>query len=369
MNTSRVHHTQEGFKHKKEFSVRSIKVPKLTKPKSPTKIAVKRPSSNTGQNKNNHSIKEPPIIDQESSDHSSQESDEDSESDGLSEHPFFAEHTKSVYNCHLCPQTFDRSQTLHVHQLNAHQTDNDKILCHLCPKWFSHRHFQDHVRNTHKEEKVICTICGQSYTSTNLQRHMRIHTKERPYACKLCTYTCNQSTSLKQHVLRIHMGDRTNKRTRIAKGPRKPKQPKNICTICDAAFHHALSLERHIARIHMGIKPPPRSPPPEGTPIKKRASRLHPCPVCEQKFFRQSKLITHLEETHPDHQATFIQCDDCPERFLHKRGYNNHRMYRHSEKTYKCDHCGEDQPSAPIFYNHKMRCYQRDLPAAGSSQG
>ncbi|EAT37882.1 AAEL010173-PA [Aedes aegypti] len=293
-------------------------------------------------------------------------SDEESDSDSLTEHPFFAENSTSVYNCHLCPQTFDKSQALHVHQLNAHGPGNDQILCHLCAKWFSPRHFNDHVRNIHQDEKCICTVCGQTYSSsTNLIRHMRIHTKERPYKCKLCPYACNQSTALKQHVLRVHMGVKPPSKSKPKK-PRKPKVPTYACESCDTTFYHALSLNRHVSRVHMGIKPPPKAQPSDGAPIKARASRLLPCPVCDKSFFLQSKLITHLEETHPDHKANIIQCEDCPERFLRKRGYYNHRLYRHSEKTHKCDHCGEVQPSAPVLYKHKQKCYQSELEAGGS---
>lgn len=89
-----------------------------------------------------------PLIDiKQDSSNQEDNSISDSDSDSLPEHPFFADHTKSVYNCHLCPQTFDRAQTLHVHQLNAHQTDTEQILCHLCAKWFKPRHYNEHVRN------------------------------------------------------------------------------------------------------------------------------------------------------------------------------------------------------------------------------
>lgn len=320
-------------------------------------IDIKQDSSNQEYNSDSDSLPENPI--------------NDSDSDSLPEHPFFTDHTKSVYNCHLCPQTFDRAQTLHVHQLNAHQTDTEQILCHLCAKWFKPRHYNEHVRNIHLDEKCVCTICGQKYSNTaNLQRHILIHTKEKPYTCKLCDAAFNQSTILKLHVSRVHMGIKAPSKRKLPDGtirPRKTRKP-HPCELCDYTFVHTTSLEKHVSLVHMGKKPLPKNQNSKNNVKKARASRHMLCPVCDQSFFLQSKLITHLDETHPDHKTTIIRCDDCPERFLKQRAYYNHRLYHHSNKAHKCDKCGKIFNCAPNLYTHRKKCYENNLSASGNSK-
>ncbi|XP_065087285.1 zinc finger protein 595-like [Ochlerotatus camptorhynchus] len=227
----------------------------------------------------------------------------------LPEHPFFANHSMCAYNCHLCPQILQSSKLLDMHLQREHALKSEKVLCQCCAKFYKPRAFYDHFR-LHSDKKYDCSICNQTYTnSANLHRHMRLHTKKRPF-------TCNQ---------------------------------------CDASYNQSASLKKHVDKVHLGIVPPFKTKSSIGAPKHSKAARSMSCPVCEESFYMQSKLIAHLEENHPDYEVTIIRCNHCPERFLRKASYYNHRLYRHSEKDYPCDECGEVLASALHLNEHKKR--------------
>ncbi|XP_058822402.1 putative zinc finger protein 286B [Topomyia yanbarensis] len=148
----------------------------------------------------------------------------DDDSYSLPEHPFFTDFSTSVYLCHLCPLQFEKAQPLHFHLSAAHPVEDENTLCHYCCKFIHQNALRKHLKS-HEDPKPVCEVCAQCFSNeANLRRHMLIHTNEKPYACMQCEAAFNQSTLLKLHVRKVHLGIKLS----YAKKPGKTRKPKKL---------------------------------------------------------------------------------------------------------------------------------------------
>uniref|UniRef100_A0A1Q3EZX3 Putative ovo n=1 Tax=Culex tarsalis TaxID=7177 RepID=A0A1Q3EZX3_CULTA len=226
----------------------------------------------------------------------------DSDCYSLPDHPFFTEHTKALYLCHLCDQQFERSNSLDYHLYTNHQENDQDSLCQICAKFVHKRQIRKHVE-LHTEAKPVCPICNQTFQNPqNLARHRVVHTKERPYPCTLCDLRFTQAASLKQHVQRVHMAP---ERSAESSGKR-------------SKYH------------------------------RKPAT----CPVCFKDFKISRKLIEHVEQNHPEHQLEVFTCELCYKQFISEHLVRAHRAIWHPSKEFHCDRCGRTFPTIAMLGFH-----------------
>lgn len=141
-------------------------------------------------------------------------------------------HTNDKLDCSVCLKTFRNRRNLNRH-IRIHTNDNN-CQCRFCDKRFAtdggrsrhekthfpeqykcetcgkkfHRHasLASHVKRLHDNEKAAsCLFCSKTFSETGLlSEHLRKYLKERPHICKHCGFEFTRSTSLKQHVLKLH---------------------------------------------------------------------------------------------------------------------------------------------------------------------
>ncbi|OWF42724.1 zinc finger protein 658-like [Mizuhopecten yessoensis] len=141
-------------------------------------------------------------------------------------------HTDQVYECSICPRTFDLKIEQQDH-IKEHK-EGKPFVCGQCEKSFPIKYYlESHMRVHFGDKPFKCQTCGRGFThSFNLTKHVRIHTGERPYECPQCQRKFAQKNSLNRHMY-LHVGQSPFK-----------------CKFCDKFFAHNFALQIHMSKIH-----------------------------------------------------------------------------------------------------------------------
>ncbi|TRY61467.1 hypothetical protein TCAL_07438 [Tigriopus californicus] len=206
------------------------------------------------------------------------------------------EKKRTLFACHLCPETFtmDCTYTHHMrkyhawglfeciacdevghyagevsaHMVNFHR-DNPEVKCPNCSSVVSLREDDDeflhhyesckHVwstsgkkksRNKDFVEKLTfqCHFCGKNYASKFiLDAHIKVHQGIEQFKCSYCDYGTNVKSALKEHE-QYHMREQglTNDESGV--------QLYHYCDQCGQKFTRPSYVRVHKKRVHDGVK-------------------------------------------------------------------------------------------------------------------
>lgn len=206
------------------------------------------------------------------------------------------EKKRTLFACHLCPETFtmDCTYTQHMRkyhawglfeciacdevghyagEVSAHMThfhpDNPEVKCPNCSIVVSLRdkrdeflqHYENckHVWATTGKKKVKnkdcvekltfqCHLCGKGYASKFiLDAHIKVHQGIEQFKCSYCDYGTNVKSALKEHE-QYHMREQglTNDESGV--------QLYHYCDQCGQKFTRPSYVRVHKKRVHDGVK-------------------------------------------------------------------------------------------------------------------
>lgn len=215
------------------------------------------------------------------------------------------------HKCSQCGLGFRTAWALNDHKRAV--CVNATFDCALCGKGFPSLREQYRHRLTHKTN--TCFQCGAGFKNkTELISHLQTHRAKPLHQCCLCGKRFRLLSSLTNH-----------KQTHAASGG-------FACTKCERVFVSARERDAH-RQMH-------------------RVNKLL-CPVCDEAFTSQAKLIKH-QQTHssPDGAEQRYKCRFCEETYTGPTQLRIHQR-SHMEKPYKCEQCDKTFGTLGGLHIHK----------------
>lgn len=187
-------------------------------------------------------------------------------------------------------------------------TTQNKYLCNICSKTFSHggalkQHLHEHMggKLAIGVRKWSCPSCQMKFfTSQELMVHRGTHTDLKLYQCKMCPMNFAAKGTLQSHV-RDH-----NRHSNVE----KPFQ----CYLCRQSFTLIHFLKNHM-RIH---------------------TTKYDCRICMKIFEREVDLDMHML-THSGKYR--FECGECSKGFDYRTSFVRHMRIHSGEKPFVCELC------------------------------
>nr|CAD7395785.1 unnamed protein product [Timema cristinae] len=131
-----------------------------------------------------------------------------------------------VFLCEVCSRGFKLWESFHIHRLRDHEKLQESGLwlqgsdgiyeCELCPDTFEQKkQLLGHIKLEHLKKKFECDecgkvkitllkyhcqYCGRAFSRWNaLRLHIRTHTGEKPYVCEVCNRAFAQKGDMRKH--------------------------------------------------------------------------------------------------------------------------------------------------------------------------
>ena len=258
----------------------------------------------------------------------------------LQAHINYHHNKENLKKCLYCDFTTPRSQKLFIHIDNNHpEKEEKKFQCEKCNKTFIYQaSYSDHV-------KFNCKF--SEYLQTNRKEHFR-----RQYEKKTITLNCDYcneviktatSTRIKNHYKASHSG-----KPIIARD-----HPQYNCTNCNEFFFFEDELNSHLNLSH-GVKTEKNYCP----RCKKSYIEQHDCPSikrfacnqCDKTYSSNEHLKSHIRTVHE--KCLDFECTHCGKKVGSQSKLNNHIYYSHSQVT--CDTCGKEIANPYDLKKHKV---------------
>ena len=168
----------------------------------------------------------------------------------LSDH-IFNTHTLKDSTCDICGKSFKSRKALLSHR-DVHKT----FECESCGKCFKSSTYYKHRKSC---QVYKCELCDFETTSKkDFCKHKKVHESNLKH-CLFCTYTTQDSSNLKKHILNVH------------------SDSKFSCNLCDKKFSRESSLSNHKEKSH--------------------SSKLK-CDYCEKEYVCKKNLDKHILKDH-----------------------------------------------------------------------
>jgi KRAB domain-containing zinc finger protein len=132
-------------------------------------------------------------------------------------------------------------------------------------------------------------VCQMEFT---YERHLLVHSGTKDYLCTIChrafPLKCNLAMHMKaKHTATSEIVVQTAKKL-TGKALKIQKKLKFTCEHCQEAFRFKKDLRKHVFEVH-------KSKSGRKKPVE---TVTYTCPMCEKKFYLQTKLVCHMETEH-----------------------------------------------------------------------
>ena len=191
---------------------------------------------------------------------------------------------ESKYPCDICGKVFKRNTHLSRHK-KLHTSHNDKHPCKKCGKSFSRR--DKAVKHESSCNFVCegipysCTGCGHLFVNSDELTNHEKRCGDLKLKCEKCFVRFSKIESFNRHKI----NDCNIEKYIVYDNEKNLKGDKSFsCLTCGSWFQKRSTLKHHILRIHLHID----------NDQPKRIS----CNLCDKKFYKRHKLEKHLAETH-----------------------------------------------------------------------
>ena len=317
------------------------------------------------------------------------------------------EEKSGVFVCNICGHTLTESKKIEAHLQRNHK--NSTFTCSVCKEMFSslpefNDHMSSHIRDESvppKIEAFTCQHCGKAYNSkTTLKIHMeQVHKGEgeaasnsdsqeqqveggkQPLKCPHCAYVGHLTKYLNEHILRRH-GEKkhqcpycpkmfstksvfnVHKLRHIRSGiltknnGMETKAKIFNCPICQKEFSTNLTLHKHLEQTHPDFDA-------SGSELKNevRDAEVFPCKLCGKVYASAVKLRHHVSQNHKGEENTVegddvggmakeLKCPYCDYVGTVIRNFNDHIVRRHGEKKHHCPHCPKKFSTRSVYNSH-----------------
>ena len=254
---------------------------------------------------------------------------------------------KHSYYCKKCKFTFESQELLDDHKLNEHKYQCD--ICHTVCNTL--QDLENHDKSKHKTHQ--CEVCEEYfYSKSTLNKHMETH--GAPKECEFCQLSFPSQKSLNRHLKFAHdlkcvlCGERFTRLNCFERHKTMCFHSRPRCELCEKPFKEELDLRGHLINVHFmcyncGTFLDTKQSLEEHK-AQYRCSKFK-CNRCNIGFPSEIELNSHNNSQHPNEYVasirkankTFVNCEQCDEKFTSQMNLKFHMEIVHSSRKRKAE--------------------------------
>ena len=254
---------------------------------------------------------------------------------------------KHSYYCKKCKFTFESQELLDDHKLNEHKYQCD--ICHTVCNTL--QDLENHDKSKHKTHQ--CEVCEEYfYSKSTLNKHMETH--GAPKECEFCQLSFPSQKSLNRHLKFSHdlrcvlCGERFTRLNCFERHKTMCFNSRPRCELCEKTFKEKLDLRGHLINVHFmcyncGTFLDTKQSLEEHK-AQYRCSKFK-CNRCNIGFPSEIELNSHNNSQHPNEYVasirkankTFVNCEQCDEKFTSQMNLKFHMEIVHSSRKRKAE--------------------------------